>query len=207
MDVPDSPLTRLLKSVLSIEERNSGAYEDATKPPSGGKWSEAGVPHRGWEVVECFKLEDREQLCEMCERQHVMFVHVMRHENYHDDLRVGCVCAGHMEEDMSAAHQREVQFRNRSKRRANWLNRKWKRSVYSAGSQVLRTDGMQITVYPSGNHWAAAISHRASGHRRHSKLFYKTADEAKLAAFDVMMDWLKRKPWTRPGSSRRVVSR
>lgn len=204
MDVPDSPLTRLLKSVLSIEEQQSGAYEDASKPPSGGKWSEPSVPHKGWEVAECYKLEEREQLCEMCERQHVMFVHVMRHENYHDDLRVGCVCAGHMEEDLVAAHQREVQFRNRCKRRANWLKRRWRHSIYSAGGQLLKTDGLQITVYPAGNHWAASISHRASGLRRHSKLFYASADEAKLAVFDVMMDWLKKKPWTDPKNFKHV---
>ncbi|MBX5160406.1 hypothetical protein HJB89_25310 [Rhizobium sp. NZLR8] len=197
MELEDSPLARLLKSVLSVNERETGAYEDPSVPPGGGKWSEHGVPHKGWHVVDYYKLDDREQLCEMCERQMVMFVHVMRHEEYADDLKVGCVCAGHMENDIEGARQREVRYRNRSKRRDNWLSRKWQNSC-KTGGHYLRTDGMVISVYPVSDYWSAGITHRASKHKRSASRRYKTSDEAKLAAFDVMMNWLEKKPWENP---------
>lgn len=194
MDIDDSPYATFLKSFLSIEEQKSGAYEDPSRPPTGGKWSEPGVPHKGWHVVDYYKLDDREHLCEMCERQRVMFVHVMRHDDYPDDLEVGCVCAGHMEEDLERARQREVRYRNKRKRRDNWLTRKWRNSSRTDG-HYLRTDGMVISVYPVSNYWSASIRHRASQHVRHSERRYKTPDEAKLAAFEVMMSWLEKKPW------------
>lgn len=103
MNIDDSPLATFLKSVLSIEEQESGAYEDPSRPPAAGKWSEPGVPHKGWHVVDYYKRDDREHLCEMCERQLVMFVHVMRHDSYPDELKVGCVCAAHMENDLEGA--------------------------------------------------------------------------------------------------------
>jgi hypothetical protein len=56
MDIDDSPLARLLKSVLSIEEQQSRAYEGPSKPPAGGKWSEPGVPHKGWHVIDYYRL-------------------------------------------------------------------------------------------------------------------------------------------------------
>ncbi|WP_205932757.1 hypothetical protein [Rhizobium leguminosarum] len=202
MDVDDSPLSRLFKSLLSIEETASGSYEDPGRPPAGGKWSEPGVPHKGWHVVDYYKLDDREHLCEMCERQMVMFVHVMRHDDYDEDLKVGCVCAGHMESDLEGARQREVRYRNKSKRRDNWLTRRWQNS-FKTGGQYLRTDGMSISVYPTANHWSATIRHRASDYKRHSERRYKTSDEAKLAAFEVMMVWLEKKPWENPIRSKR----
>lgn len=100
MEIDDSPYARLLRSVLSDREKTTGAYEDPSRPVAGGKWSEPGVPHSGWYVVDYYKLDDREHLCEMCERQMVMFVHVMRNDRYPEDLKVGCVCAGHMESDL-----------------------------------------------------------------------------------------------------------
>ncbi len=196
MDIDDSPYARFLQSVLSVRERETGAYEDPSKPPYGGKWSEPGVPHKGWHVVDYYKLDDREQLCEMCERQMVMFVHVMRHDEYDDDLKVGCVCAGHMESDIEGARQREARYRNKSKRRDNWLTRKWQKTVRTGG-QYLRTDGMVVNVYPTADYWSAGVIHRSSLYKRHSTRRYKTADEAKLAAFEVVMDWLDKKPWER----------
>ncbi|MEK1895913.1 MAG: hypothetical protein AAAB20_22025, partial [Rhizobium sp.] len=134
MNIDDSPLARLLNSVLSVEEKALGSYEDPTKSPAGGNWSEPGVPHTGWHVVDYYKLDDRDHLCEMCERQMVRFVHVMRHDNYHDDLKVGCVCAGHMECDLEGARKREVRYRNKSKRRDNWLTRRWKSTIKPAAN-------------------------------------------------------------------------
>lgn len=194
MEIDDSPYARLLRSVLSDREKTTGAYEDPSRPVAGGKWSEPGVPHSGWYVVDYYKLDDREHLCEMCERQMVMFVHVMRNDRYPEDLKVGCVCAGHMESDLEGARQREVRYRNKRKRRDNWLSRRWQNS-FKTGGHYLRTDGMVISVYPTSDYWSPTIRHRGSNYKRHSERRYKTPEEAKLAAFEVMMNWLERKPW------------
>lgn len=201
MDIVDSPWTRLLKQILTPQEQADGAYENPDVTLGGGKWSEPGVPHRGWHVVDYFKLDEQDHICEMCEKQRVMFVHVMRHEDYPDDLKVGCVCAGHMEEDLDRARQREVRYRNKAKRRDKWLGRRW-RSSFAYDGEYLRTDGLSIGVYPNGSFWSATIRHRATEYKRHSERRYKTSDEAKYAAFEVMMDWLEKKPWEKKGKSR-----
>ncbi len=201
MDVIDSPWTRLLKQILTPQEQADGAYENPDVTPGGGKWSEPGVPHRGWHVVDYYKSGEQDHVCEMCEKQRVMFVHVMRHEDYPDDLKVGCVCAGHMEEDLDRARQREVRYRNKAKRRDKWLSRRW-RSSFTYGGEYLRTDGLSISVYPNDSFWSATIRHRATEYKRDSERRYKTSDEAKYAAFEVMMDWLEKKPWEKNRRSR-----
>lgn len=104
----DSPLKQLMKSIMPYKDEAMDGGEDPSRSPVGGKWSEPGVPHKGWHVVDYYKLDEQDQLWEMCERQTVMFVHVMRDEQYPDDLRVDCVCAEHMEDDTIGARQHEV---------------------------------------------------------------------------------------------------
>jgi hypothetical protein len=153
-----------------------------------GKWSQAGVPHRGWSCVDIYDDgEDGEELhrvCEMCETQLIRYVHVMQHPDWEGKLEVGCVCAGNMEEDYEGAKRREVDFKNWSARRRNWLGRRWRLS--EKGNDFLNTGGFNVVVYQRGDGWAARVKH---GDRcRVSQLPYKTADEAKLAAFDEMTE-------------------
>ena len=90
-----------------------------------GKWSEAGVPHRGWVCVDWHDLEEPSAICQMCETQTIRYVHVMRHADYPDELRVGCECAAKMEEDREAAYTREKNSKSLGQRKARWLKRKW----------------------------------------------------------------------------------
>lgn len=166
----------------------------ATETTTTGKWREPGVPHKGWSCVDIEELEEQDHLCEMCEARHVRFVHVMEHANYDGPLRVGCVCAGHMEEDLAGARKREAGFKSDRSRRARWLARAWR--VSGAGNQFLNTnDGFNVVVYPKGVIWGAKVEHRASGFQRTSKLPYSTRDQAKLAAFDAMMGMKHSQPW------------
>lgn len=77
-----------------------------------GKWTQPSVPHKGWHCVDIEELEEQDHLCEMCEARLVRFVHVMEHRGYDEVLRVGCVCAGHMEEDLAGARNREAAYKN-----------------------------------------------------------------------------------------------
>jgi hypothetical protein len=61
-----------------------------------GKWSDAGVPHQGWEFIGFEDLSEPSDVCEMCESQTIRFVHVMRHQDHSAPLRCGCECADRM---------------------------------------------------------------------------------------------------------------
>lgn len=166
----------------------------APETTSTGKWSEPGVPHRGWRCVDIEERDDQDHLCEMCESRLVRFVHVMENDRYEGELRVGCVCAGHMEEDLEGARCRETEFKNGRARRSRWLSRAWRTSA--AGNDFLNTqDGFNVVVYRQGSIWGARIEHRASGFSRSSKRPYQTSDTAKLAAFDAMLGMKHAEPW------------
>jgi hypothetical protein len=76
-----------------------------------GKWSQPGVPHKGWVCAEIDDVEDTMEVCEMCETAEVRYVHVMTNPRWEGELRVGCVCAGRMEDDAAAAERREAEFK------------------------------------------------------------------------------------------------
>ena len=161
-----------------------------------GKWTQSGVPHKGWNCVDIEELEEQDHLCEMCEARQIRCVHVMDHPTYSETLRVGCVCAGHMEGDVLGARKREAGFKNERGRRKRWLSREWR--VSSAGNEFLNTnDGFNIVVYPKGATWGARVEHRSSTFQRTSKLPYQTQDHAKLAAFDAMIGMKHSEPWRR----------
>lgn len=161
-----------------------------------GKWSQSGVPHKDWFCVDVEQLDEQEHVCEMCEVQLVRFVHVMQHTSYPQQLRVGCVCAGHMEGNLAAARGRETGFKNRLSRRARWLERRWRRS--SAGNEFINTnDGFNVVVFRNGSTWAARVEHRPSRYARRSKLPYDSVNAAKLAAFDAMLKLKHLQPWQR----------
>lgn len=147
-----------------------------------GKWSVAGVPHRGWVCVDIEDLVEPSIECEMCESQTIRYVHHMSHDDYPDALQVGCVCAGHMEGDLAASKAREVSMKNRSAKRKRWLSRAWKVSV--KGNPYMSTDGYRITVYQRGSGWAYTVASVNQSPVQHSRRNYKTVAEAKLAAFD-----------------------
>jgi hypothetical protein len=63
--------------------------------------------HKGWNAVSVIdSRQDDEsddsptyETCEMCGNGKIRFVHVMSHESYPDELRVGCRCAEKMSDD------------------------------------------------------------------------------------------------------------
>ena len=54
-----------------------------------GKWSEAGVPHRGWICVDIEDLGEPQMVCEMCESRRIRYVHHMQHPQFREVLAVG----------------------------------------------------------------------------------------------------------------------
>ena len=149
-----------------------------------GKWSVAGVPHKGWTCVDVEDLGSPSLRCEMCESQEIRYVHYMQHPAYSDVLGVGCVCGGHMEGDLTASRHRESGMKSRSAKRSRWLGRAWKRS--QNGNPYIVADGYRITVYPRGGGWACTVAAQDDSVLIHSRRNYPNSNAAALAAFDVI---------------------
>ncbi len=116
-----------------------------TAKPKHGKWSKEGVPHKGWVCFDIEDLGDPLQTCEMCEVQTIRYVHYMEHSDYDENLEVGCVCAGHMEEDYEQAKAREQKLKNAVQRRKNWLKRKWK--ISDKGNDYININSLNIVIF------------------------------------------------------------
>lgn len=153
-----------------------------------GKWSSLGVPHRGWECSDIEDLGEPSAECEMCESQVIRYVHHMVHSDYPDPLKVGCVCAGHMEGNLVASRKREASMRSRAGKRRRWLSRSWKTS--QKGNPHLRADGFRVTVYPRQAGWAYTLVAESTRRVYHARRNYAEARLAKLAAFDAITQLL-----------------
>lgn len=147
-----------------------------------GKWSVAGVPHKGWTCVDIEDLGSPSAECEMCESQTIRYVHHMEHPDYPEVLQVGCVCAGHMEGDLAASRAREASMKSRAAKRKRWTTRAWK--VSAKGNPNIKADGYRVTVYQRGGGWACTVAALDNSNVQHSRRNFKTINEAKLAAFD-----------------------
>lgn len=152
-----------------------------------GKWSDPGVPHKGWR---CVKIQDRGEpshTCEMCETTSVRYVHTMEHDDYPTELYVGCVCAGNMEQDPVGARKRESEFireRRRTKRRQKKLEAELNRGRISKRNNwyVKTSDGFFVVVYERRpGLWGARVT-GPHGFERNSRLPYATQDAAREAA-------------------------
>jgi hypothetical protein len=149
-----------------------------------GKWSDAGVPHKGWNCIEIEDLGAPDSVCEMCEAQPIRFVHHMQHTEYNETLACGCVCAGNMEQDLVAARQRDESMRSRAAKRTRWLTRRWK--ISAKGNEWLEADGFRVTIFERGHRWAAAVVAVGGSFKHFSRRTYPTENQAKLAAFDLI---------------------
>ena len=155
---------------------------------SRGKWSQAGVPQRGWTCVGVEDLEEPSQICEMCESVEIRYTHLMEHPGYPDTLSVGCVCAEHMEQDYVRPREREKKLKGAARRRKSWASRVWRTSA--KGNDYINTDGFNITVFRRGGKWALSISNRDTGRAQMGSRNYMTEQAAKAAAFDSLI-WAK----------------
>ncbi|MCH7499247.1 MAG: hypothetical protein IH886_04455 [Nitrospinae bacterium] len=156
-----------------------------------GKWCQLGVPHKGWACTGIEDLGTSEAICQMCETQPIRYVHYMAHPDYSDVLGVGCVCAEHMEENYERAKTRERNLKNAAQRKKNWLKRQWRVSQIK-GNPYLNTDGYNIVIFkkfhPLGLRWSFRITESESETGAFSQRLYESEDQAKLAAFDAMIN-------------------
>lgn len=154
------------------------------KRTATGKWSEPGVPHKGWTSVNVEDLGSPDDICQMCEVQEIRYVHYMSHPHYGEILGVGCICAEHMEEDYEMPKRRERRLQNSAKKKQRWLSRKWRTSA--KGNSYINVDGFNIVVFKRTNKiWGGKITDKRTGHFIISQRTYTTEKQAKLATFDA----------------------
>jgi len=157
-----------------------------------GKWSQHDVPHKGWTCVDIEDLGEPSAICEMCEKQIIRYVHYMKHLNYKSTLRVGCICAGYMEENYIKARLREDFMRKRASKRLRWVNNnRWKKS--KKGNDWIESDGYIIVMMKQNNLWKGLIKNDDTGFKEWGKRQYKSINEAKLAVFDYLTKILSEK--------------
>jgi hypothetical protein len=154
--------------------------------PATGKWTQRGVPHKGWACVEVTDNKDQDFTCEMCEVIHIRYLHHMEHPNYESPLRVGCICAGKMEEDYVGAKRRESEFKSRQKRYDRLLSRDWR--VSASGNDYINVNEFNIVIFPKGAYWGARVAHRGSGDSQYVGGTFLTANGAKRAALKFVLD-------------------
>lgn len=150
---------------------------------STGKWLDQDVPHRDWRCLEVEDLGSATELCQMCERETIRYVHRMEHDD-HETLDVGCVCAGHMEGDKEAAKLRDAILKSRTQRRDHWLELGWKTS--KNGNPYLKTRKNNNDPKP---HVVAITKSKfgqfsANVDGTYLNTWYPSIDKAKLGAFD-----------------------
>jgi hypothetical protein len=78
-----------------------------------------------WHCVGVTDYETDNYKCELCGCENVRYIHRMIHDQYPDELKVGCVCAGIMEDDILAAKERDAEAKRRSKRRLTFFKKDW----------------------------------------------------------------------------------
>jgi len=149
-----------------------------------GKWSQPGVPHKDWICVDIEDLGEPIQICEMCESQHIRYVHFMQNAEYDRILQVGCVCAGHMESDLIHAKKRDDFMKSRANKRKKWISRKWK--ISRNGNEYIVADGYVITVFFKYGKWKALVKSEDEQFEKWSRKDYSSINAVKLASFDYV---------------------
>jgi hypothetical protein len=115
--------------------------------------------------------------CGMCGKEDIRYVHIMRHE-MHPAIGAGCVCAGNMEGDVSAAKERENSLKNKINRFKTFSVTKFKTSA--KGNLYTKYKNTVITFMQSKKEsggWNFVESGEFSS-------YFKTLDEAKREAFE-----------------------
>ncbi len=147
-----------------------------------GLWAQAEIPHKGWT---CLGVDDvvgdddsgSMERCEMCQANEIRYAHIMTHPDY-GTVRAGCVCAANMSGDYAGQDAMERKLKNRRRRRARWIKRRWKPVIdgfiLNANRHKFRMElatGLPVR-------WTAVVDGEKLAQQ------YETLNAVKLAAFD-----------------------
>jgi hypothetical protein len=181
-----------------------------------GKWRHYGMQHSGWDwvlndagyplVYDAGRLRSARPICEMCEKERIRFVHVLRHPEYRDaltaehvHLHVGENCAAHMTGDHEKAHNLE-----RAARKSGEINDALVRFSYMCDGAEWWDEGykqravvknMYLTVWWDNDGYRARYWHRGSGYSRtSSRRFPDIRVVRRVCVKTAIRAWVL-KPW------------
>jgi hypothetical protein len=177
-----------------------------------GKWRMPGWPHIGWNCNDITDNETQDFICQMCEVQHIRYIHHMTHPQIPGELLCGCICAGYMENDYTGAKKRETNFKNKLKRDQTEFKRVKKQyeleeqqredrelarkniqsymveSVFDKwpisqnGNPYYHYDDFVMILFKKDGAWKCMIKNEVTGIKRFSTRTYETMAHAKIAA-------------------------
>ena len=101
------------------------------------RWNKADIPHKGWEYIGMEDLGEDVypgdpipyEQCEMCGKEKIRYVHLLKHPDYDGEIRVGCDCASKMVCDYVTPQERERNLKNRVNRRKNFMKQENMRCI------------------------------------------------------------------------------
>ncbi|WP_408998399.1 hypothetical protein ACJ77P_12310 [Syntrophus buswellii] len=193
-------MTRKLTNIQ--EDVKINKHEGYYSTKKRGKWSVAGIPHKGWKCSYVEDLGEPMIKCQMCESNMIRYVYHMTHEDFPEVLHVGGVCAGYMEDDPETAWRRdrelkrqiarpkrwtsqylEFMIKNRHLLREQWLSMVWRTS--EKGNLYISDSGYRIIIQQRFGRWTFIVADEQNdSFVYNSKNKFPTLDEAKLAAYD-----------------------
>ncbi len=160
-------------------------------------WKQQDIPHKGWtleyvyDVREDGQSEDEAsyEICMMCGKERIRYVHVVSHPDYGEELLVGCQCAEKLTEDYINPKLKEKELRNKTNRRTNFFKRKWK--ISAKGNQYLNIDGHHILIMENRlTHKFIVKIDDNWGHK-----YFDTPEQAKTAAFKGIEFYKEKGKW------------
>lgn len=130
---------------------------------ANGKWTIAGVPHSGWKWEKVVDEGRIGPLCEMCETQHLRYVHTVTHHLEPKLLHVGRECCAKLTEEGHHAEREEKRLRAIAGRKQRFFDeKKWKPTAQ--GGRLRKWRRLIIEVVPARlTGWTASADGATSG--------------------------------------------
>lgn len=160
-----------------------------------GEWNREGIPHKGWKCIDVFDLADEieagEEIlyeqCEMCGNEKIRYVHVMKHQDFPEELHVGCVCAEKMSGDYVNPRRCETALKNKAMRRRNFNRVRWRfNSVKNTYSKKYKGEYITIMEGRYGG-WGIFFAGQKIWNYEGRKI--RSFEEAEKVAFEVFEEY------------------
>ena len=155
-----------------------------------GKWGQSGVPHKGWSCVDQFDAFERYgegeyRTCEMCEKMTIRSIHVMSHSQYPQSLECGCICSGHMTDDVIGASARNEAIKSSIRKRTSFPKIKaWKLSA--KGNRYINAGGFNIVLSKDNGRYKVGIKAVGDSKHKWGNRRYDTEESAQRGAYDAL---------------------
>jgi len=146
------------------------------------------MPREGWtvaEVIDLLTLGEPPGTCDRCGRDDLRFIHLLDHRAWPESIVTGKCCAQRLTTDYDPTAEHALVLRARRRDRFPDLER-W--DISARGNPWIKYRGATVTVFPKEEGYACCVALDDDRTYRHG---FKTVRDAKLAAFDALVDMLE----------------